>query len=237
MNNAPYGIELYLLPTYFIDSDHPDIIRFVKNTIGKEIDKKKIAVKLYHAVRDGWKYNPYNINLQHKELKASTLFNRENKSGYCIEKAGLLAACLRAADIPARLCFFDVKNHIGVEKFIDLIKTDILAFHACTDVYLDEKWVKATPAFNKELCDKLGVEVLEFDGEQDSVFQQFDKNGSVFMEYVKEYGSFHDVPHDMFVMLMKQYYPHFFSVEKQDKIMYGKNAESIPSKTIKASKS
>lgn len=220
MKNAPYGIELYLLPTYFIDCDHPDIIRFVKNTIGKEIDKKKIAQRLYLAVRDGWKYNPYNINLQHKELKASALFNRENKSGYCIEKACLLAACLRAANIPARLCFFDVKNHIGVERFIDLIKTDVLAFHACTDVYLDEKWVKATPAFNKELCDKLCVDVLEFDGEEDSVFQQFDKNGSVFMEYVKEYGSFHDVPHDMFVMLMKQYYPHFFSNQKQDKIMY-----------------
>jgi hypothetical protein len=63
MNNAPLGIELYLRPTYFVDSEQPDIQRFVKNTIGNEIDKTKNAVKLYYAVRDGWKYNPYNIDL------------------------------------------------------------------------------------------------------------------------------------------------------------------------------
>lgn len=219
MNNAPLGIELYLQPTFFIDSDHPDIQRFVKNVIGKELDKKNIAIKLYYAVRDGWRYNPYNIDLQHKALKASSLFNRENKSGYCIEKACLLAACLRAVNIPARLCFFDVKNHIGVEKLVELLKTDVLVFHACTDIYIDDNWIKATPAFNKELCEHLNVKPLEFDGVTDSIFQQYDNNNAAFMEYLKDYGSFHDVPHDMFVKLLHENYPHFFSDKQQDKAM------------------
>ena len=81
MNNAPLGLEIYLEPTYFVDSTQPDIVRFVKNTIGNEIDKTKNAIKLYNAVRDGWRYNPYNIDLKHTALKASSLFNRENKSG------------------------------------------------------------------------------------------------------------------------------------------------------------
>ena len=118
MKNAELGIELYLHPTYFIDSEQPDIQRYVKNIINGEIDKTKIAIKLYYAIRDGWRYNPYNIDLTHKAMKASSIFNRENKQGYCIEKACLLAACLRAVNIPARLCFFDVRNHIGVEKLI-----------------------------------------------------------------------------------------------------------------------
>lgn len=223
MNNAPLGIELYLLPTYFIDSEQPDIQRFVKNTIGNESDKTKIAVKLYYAVRDGWRYNPYNIDLHHQAMKASSLFNRENKSGYCIEKACLLAACLRAANIPSRLCFFDVRNHIGVDKLIKVLKTDVLVFHACTEIFLNENWVKATPAFNKELCAHIGVEPMEFDGENDSIFQQYDENGEVFMEYLNEYGSFHDVPHDMFVKLLHENYPHFFK-DKQDKAMI-KSAE------------
>jgi transglutaminase-like putative cysteine protease len=215
MNNAALGIELYLQPTYFVDSDQPDIIRFVKNTVGNEIDKTKNAVKLYYAVRDGWRYNPYNIDLRHVAMKASSLFNRDGKSGYCIEKACLYVACLRAAGIPSRFCFFDVRNHIGVEKLIETLKTDVLVFHACAEMLLNGKWVKATPAFNLELCQHLNVEPLEFDGENDSIFQQYDKNGEQFMEYLKEYGSFHDVPHDMFVMLLHQNYPHFFKSQEE----------------------
>ncbi|MFN8283911.1 MAG: transglutaminase-like domain-containing protein [Chitinophagales bacterium] len=215
MNNAPFGLDIYLEPTFFIDSNQPDIVRFVKNTIGNETDKTKNAVKLYNAVRDGWRYNPYNIDLKHNALKASSLFNRENKSGYCIEKACLLAACLRAAHIPSRLCFFDVKNHIGVEKLVELLKTDVLVFHACVDIYLNNNWVKATPAFNEALCKYLGVAPLEFDGVHDSIFQQYDEEGGIFMEYLKDYGTFHDVPHDMFVMLLKQNYPHFFAAQEE----------------------
>lgn len=220
MNNAPFGIDLYLYPTYFIDCNHEDVIAYAKNIVGDEQDKKQQAIKLYLAIRDGFRYNPYNINLKHSELKASTLLNRTSKSGYCTEKACLLAACLRVVGIPSRMCFFDVRNHIGVEKFIQLTKTDVLAFHACTDVYLDGNWVKATPAFNKELCDKLGVAVLEFDGETDSIFQQFDKTGGhQFMEYLHDYGTFHDIPHDMFVAQMKKHYGHFFEDLEATKAM------------------
>lgn len=211
MNNDNLGLELYLQATFFVDSDQPDIQRFVKNIIGAEIDKQKIAIKLYNAVRDGWRYNPYNIDLKHKAMKASSLFNRETKRGYCIEKACLLNACLRVAGIPSRFRFFDVKNHIGVEKLIQILKTDVLVFHACCEIYLNGKWIKATPAFNKELCEHLGVAPLEFDGENDSIFQQYDTDGGLFMDYLKDYGTFHDVPHDMFIMLLHQNYAHFFN--------------------------
>lgn len=219
MKNAPFGIELYLYPTYFIDCNHSDVIEYTKSIVGDEQNKTQQAIKIYNAVRDDFRYNPYNINLKHEELKASTLLNRSSKSGYCTEKACLLAACLRVVGIPSRMCFFDVKNHIGVDKFIEIIKTDVLTFHACTDIYLNEKWVKATPAFNKGLCDKLGVAVLEFDGENDSIFQQFDKSGNEFMEYLHDYGTFHDIPHDMFVAQMKKHYGHFFENLEATKAM------------------
>lgn len=223
MKNAPFGIELYLYPTYFIDCNHPDVIEYAYNIIGDEKDKKQQAIKLYNAIRDGFRYNPYNINLKHEELKASTLLNRASKSGYCTEKACLLAACLRVVGIPSRMCFFDVRNHIGVDKYIEIIKTDVLTFHACTDVYLEDKWVKATPAFNKTLCDKLGVAVLEFDGKNDSIFQEFDSIGNEFMEYLHDYGTFHDIPHDMFVAQMKKHYAHFFENLEATKAMVNDN--------------
>ena len=220
MKNAPFGIDLYLQPTFFIDSNHPDVIEYTKKIIQDETNPTQQAILLYNAVRDDFKYNPYNINLKHEELKASTLLNRASKSGYCTEKACLLAACLRVVNIPSRMCFFDVKNHIGVDKFIDIIKTDVLTFHACTDIYLEGKWVKATPAFNKELCNKQGVPVLEFDGKTDSIFQQFDEHGNKFMEYLQDFGSFHDIPHDMFVAQLKKHYGHFFQNEESFRAMF-----------------
>ena len=75
------------------------------------------------------------------------------------------------------------------------------------DVFLNGKWVKATPAFNKELCKLVGVEPLEFDGSNDSIFQEYNSEGSDFMEYLEDYGSFEDVPLEFIEQNMKDNYP------------------------------
>ncbi len=202
--------ELYLHPTYFVDAQHPAIVEYAeRKTLDCKDDIAK-AVALYYAVRDDIRYNPYNISLAHKDMKASSIIQREKAQGYCIEKACVYNACLRAVGIPSRFHFFDVKNHIGVERLIEILKTEVLVFHACSEVYLNDRWVKATPAFNKALCEHLDVAPLEFDGIEDSIFQEYDKEGGKFMDYLQDYGVFHDVPHDMFVMLLKKNYPHFF---------------------------
>ncbi len=205
--------ELYLHPSYFVDADHPAITTYAfEKTKNCNNDTEK-AIALYYAIRDDIRYNPYNISLQHKDMKASVILQREQRQGYCIEKSCVYNACLRAVGIPSRFHFFDVKNHIGVEKLIEILKTDVLVFHACSEVYLNGNWVKATPAFNKALCEHIGVTPLEFDGIHDSIFQEYDKSGGQFMDYLVDYGVFHDVPHDMFVMLLKKYYPHFFTYQ------------------------
>jgi transglutaminase-like putative cysteine protease len=218
MNEAILGLEIYLLPTYFVDSNHPDIIEYAKSIVKDEKDPVQQAILLYVAVRDGFRYNPYNISLKHVELKASTLLNRPSKQGYCTEKACLYNAVLRAVGIPSRFHFFDVRNHIGVERYYEILQTDVLAYHSCSEVYLNGKWVKATPAFNKELCEKTGVAVLEFNGIDDSIFQHYSPEGEEFMEYLFDYGTCHDVPHDMFVEALQKHYPHFFKL-RQDVCM------------------
>ncbi|MEM7105437.1 MAG: transglutaminase family protein [Bacteroidota bacterium] len=210
MNKHNNSLRLYLSPAYFIDSDHPIIVQKaheVVKDINGPIDQ---AIALNDFVRDSIRYNPYNINLDHHEMKASTVLTRPSGEAYCIEKACLLAAMARAVAIPARLGFSNVRNHIGTEKLEMHLKTDVMVFHGYTELYLNGKWVKATPAFNKGLCDYLGVDVLEFDGKNDSIFQEYDKEGSRYMEYLKDFGTFHDVPHDLFVKELKEHYPHFF---------------------------
>ena len=198
----------YLRPTAYIDSDHPAVIDYARThtSAQRPIDQ---AVELYYAIRDGFKYNPYELVLTKEGLKASSLLKKD--SGYCVEKANLMAACSRVLGIPSRLGFGIVKNHIGVEQVLKYLKTDLLVFHGYTELYLNGQWVKATPAFNKELCAYYQVAPLEFDGRHDSLFQEYTSTGHQFMEYKHEYGTFDDLPRDLFISELKKYYPHIFA--------------------------
>ncbi len=196
--------QLYLNATYFVDSDNAEVVEYAnKHTAGLQSEREK-AIGLYLAIRDGFKYDPYRLDFRPQGLKASDVLRRDY--GHCVSKAVLLAATARVVGIPSRLAFFNVKNHIATERLEQFLKTNELVFHGCTELYLEGRWVKATPAFNAALCQKLNVATLEFDGQEDSVFQQFDKSGNVFMHYTHEYGSFHDLPYDL---MMRQFRSHY----------------------------
>lgn len=208
----------HLQPTYYINSDHPDIIAFAEANKGTGKSQKEQAVSLYLAVRDGLRYNPYNITTEPYEMQASYFLKRGD--GHCVDKAILLAACARAVGIPSRLEFADVRNHISTQKFLDLLKTDVFAMHGITQMFIDGKWTKATPAFNIELCSYFNVAPLEYDGESDSIFQEFDGNKNKFMEYVANHGVFDDYPRDYFIGVMILRYPHLFDYERLRKLMW-----------------
>ena len=204
--------ENYLQPAEFINSNSEEVKLFTKKHIENSIDPVEQAVKLYYAVRDEFNYNPYDLDLSREAMKASSLLKRNY--GYCVEKACLLAACARVVGIPSRLGFARVRNHIATEKLEERLRTNVLVLHGFTELFLNGKWVKATPAFNKSLCVKLGVESLEFDGKEDSIFQSYNKEGSQFMEYLHDYGTFDDVPYNLFISELKSHYPHLFEVKQ-----------------------
>jgi len=201
----------YLQSTFFIDAAHPDVRAFAEKHTQEAHTPRAQAVALYYAVRDGFLYNPYKIDLRKKALKASALLARN--SGYCVEKANLLAAAGRALGIPTRLGFGIVQNHIGTSRLEEFLGTKKLVFHGYTEFFLEGQWVKATPAFNRELCTKLGVAPLEFDGKNDSLFQAYSEAGGAFMEYLHEYGTFADLPRDLFIAELKKHYGKVFKGE------------------------
>jgi transglutaminase-like putative cysteine protease len=209
-------MEAYLAPAFYIDSDHPAVRAWALSHASPDCSPTEKAIHLYYAVRDGFRYNPFHLDLRPASMKASHLLTRDG--GYCGEKACLLAAAARAVGIPARLGFAIVRNHIGTERLEDYLKTDKLVFHGFTELFLEGQWVKATPAFNKELCEKLGVAPLEFDGRQDSIFQEYDRQGGRFMEYLHDYGSFEDLPRDLFISEIRHHYPHFFEEGVPEKV-------------------
>lgn len=181
----------YLGVTAFMDFDHPAVKAFALDHAKGESDRER-AVSLYYAVRDGFRYDPYQFDVSVAGLRASTVLAQGH--GWCVNKAVLLAAVCRAVGIPARLGFADVRNHLSTERMRQSMDTDIFFYHGYTDILVDGEWRKATPAFNVELCDKFGLFPLEFDGVSDSIYHSFDKSGQRHMEYIRFRGEFADVP-------------------------------------------
>jgi transglutaminase-like putative cysteine protease len=199
----------YLKPGRFVDSDHPAVIDFAKKNCSGTTEREK-AVSLYYAVRDRIRYNPFQNFTLDDTYRASVCI--EQGSGWCVPKAALLAACARAVGIPARVGYADVRNHITTPELTAKMGTDLFVFHGYTDLLLDAGWVKATPAFNFSLCTRFRVKALEFDGRTDSLFHPFDQDNRRHMEYVRERGTYGDVPADEIRRVFSETYPKYFNL-------------------------
>ena len=195
----------FLQPARFIDSDAPNVRELARDAIKEARNDTERAIALYRAVRDLVLYDPYVDITSPRSYRASDVLALGR--AYCVGKACLLAAAARAAEIPARVGYADVRNHMTSPRLYALLGTDVFLWHSYADLCVEGRWVKATPAFNASLCDRLGVHVLEFDGRSDSLFQQFDRAGNRHMEYVLDRGTFADVPFDKIVADFRTHYP------------------------------
>jgi len=197
--------DAYLKPTAIIDSDQPRIVEVAQAAVadaGEEPVAK--AVRLYYWVRDAIWYDPYLPFDKPEHYRASSVLER--RRAFCIGKATLLCALGRASGIPARVGFADVLNHLATRQLREFMGSDVFVFHGYTEFYLEGRWVKATPAFNIELCRKHRVAPLEFNGREDSVFHPFNQDSKLFMEYVKDHGTFADIPVGRIVSACEQTY-------------------------------
>lgn len=193
-----------LAATTFIDMNHPEILSFLKK-YEKPGDLKATAIALFTAVRDGIRYDPYHIDFTEHGMKASTTL--ANRHGFCVTKAILYTALTRAAGIPTRLGFADVRNHLSTKRLMEAMGTDVFVYHGYAVLYLDGKWIKATPTFNKELCEKFSVVPLDFDGEHDALLQGFDSEGHMYMSYEKDRGIYQDLPMEAMMETNREAYP------------------------------
>ncbi len=184
--------ETFLEPAEYVDSGAPGIVAFARRVCEGATDDVTKAVRLYYAIRDGIVYTPYVDFTSPETFRASACLARG--SGFCVAKAALLAAAARASGIRARVGFADVRNHLTTPRLRQLMGTDVFYYHGYTELYLGGKWVKATPAFDRGLCERFGVRPLDFDGLEDSLFHPHDVAGRRHMEYVRDRGPSADVP-------------------------------------------
>jgi transglutaminase-like putative cysteine protease len=195
----------YLSAASFVDSGDPAIRAFAHQALGGAQTAKDKALALYGAVRDSIQYDPYVDFLDPAVFRASDVL-RAGK-GFCVGKSALLTAAARAAGIPARPGYADVRNHLTSKRLQDLVDGDIFYWHSYTELNIDGKWVKCTPAFDAALCARAKITPLDFDGINDSLFHPFDPAGRRHMEYLKDRGAFADVPFATIIADFKKFYP------------------------------
>ena len=182
----------FLKPGRFVESDAAPIVDFARSCVGNAEAPIDMAVRLYYAVRDSVLYDPYQAYAHHDAYSARVALERGR--GFCIAKAALLAACARAVAIPARLGFADVRNHLATPRLIEMNGSDVFGWHGYTELWLEGKFVKTTPAFNLSMCHRFDVTPLEFDGHSDSILHPYDRKDRRHMEYLVYRGTYTDVP-------------------------------------------
>ena len=207
---TPYGWPevgpLYLAATSFLDHEHPAVRGFVARAVGAVTGPREQAIRLFTAVRDEIRYDPYHVDLSPEGFRASRVL--EDGRGFCVPKAVLLAACARSVGIPAALGTSDVVNHFTSARLLERMGgCEVFMHHGWAALHLEGRWVKAVPAFNSGLCARMGVAPTDFDGVHDAVLQAFDAEGRQAMSYLKDHGVWSDVPLERIRSDYGAYYP------------------------------
>ena len=203
--DGPPGPE-YSAPTAWFDFDRPIVRDFAARAAADAPTATDKAVRLYYAVRDGIRYDPYSLERDPATYRASRVL--ADGAAYCIPKAILLVAAARACGIPAGLGLADVTNHLCTERLLRILGGNrLFPHHGYAALRLDGRWVKAAPAFNIELCDKFDVAPSEFDGRNHALLQEYDRRGRRHMDYVADHGVWPDFPYDRVMDDLAAFYP------------------------------
>jgi len=205
-------LERCLTPGFFVESSAKEIVQRAKKVIGDEKDSIEKAKKLFYWVRDEIRYNVYSKILVRDEHKATATLRRGN--GNCMQKATLLCALLRAAKIPARLGFADIRNLLVPDDLKKTMGTDLFVFHGFAEAYLNGKWVKMTPAFDIKTCKENGIVPVEFDGSNDAMLSPVDVNNRPHFQYVKFRGTYFDFPFEEMTKVAEEAYADLAEREK-----------------------
>jgi len=201
--------EESIRPTGFLDYESPLVRRFVERALPQDgLSAEEKAIRLYYAVRDDILYEIYGADLSRAGLRASAIIAAG--SGLCIHKSIVYAAAVRSVGIPSRLVLTDVRNHLASERLRQFVGGDVFHYHCLVSVWMDGRWVKATPVFNKKLCQLYGMKPLDFDGKADSLHHPYDDSGQKFMEFIRIHGDYDDFPYDAVIDGLRKAHPNLF---------------------------
>ena len=71
-----------------------------------------------------------------------------------------------------------------------------MPLHGFAELYIGDRWVHASPAYDLATCQKKGFIPVEFDGVKDAKDSECTKDGQPHMKHIKYHGPYEDLPLD-----------------------------------------
>ena len=202
----PNGIEACLGPTPGVDCHDPEIRTLAARLTEDARGGADAARRLFDFVRDEVRYIPFAPFMAIEDYHGRAALDRGY--GFCTQKSSLLVGLCRAAGIPARFRYADLVNHNLPGRLGWVLGSDRMVYHTYAELFVEGRWVKATPSFERPLCEKMGWRVVEFDGREDAVLHALDLGGRPHIEYVLDRGHLPHVPlADMLSTWLREYGP------------------------------
>jgi len=182
----------FLQATAAIEAEHPVIKAKADELAGDAASARDKVLRLFTFVRDQIPYNLFMISMHPDDFRAS--FILESQKGYCVQKAVLLCALARACGVPSRLALARIRNHRIPPALQARLGRNEFPGHGYNQFFLDDRWVSVAATFDAALCTRVGVPVVEFDGQNDAILPATALDGSPYIEYLEHYGYFDDLP-------------------------------------------
>ncbi len=182
----------HLAANDIIETDHPRIRALVAPLQDAAESTADLARRVFELARDSAVYSPYVPFYDRADYRATATLDRGR--GFCVQKAVVLVTLARAAGIPARLVFVDMRNHRAPQHLVEILGSNLFTWHCYGRLHIDGRWLDATPAFDRPLCEQYDLPLVEFDGRASAIFPAEDLAGRRYVEYVTERGVYDDVP-------------------------------------------
>jgi hypothetical protein len=187
----PDAIADFLEPTEFVNSDHGSIKKVVGNLKLPELPPRERATTAFRFVRDEINYK-FGAKKERDQYVASNIL--EARAGFCIQKAILLAALGRAAEIPTALVYCDYREQTLHPSLVKAIGTNIMYYHGYVAFHLDGTWRSADATFSPDIAEKNHYRLVRFDGTGDALLAPVTTDGKPHAEYLRVHGFFVDFP-------------------------------------------
>lgn len=193
-------------PTPGVDCESQAVRSLARRLAEGAASPSETAARLFAYVRDTVRYIPYAPFGRLSDYHGAEVLRRGY--GFCTQKSSLLVGLCRAAGIPARFRFADLLNHNLPGRLGYVLGSNRMVYHTYVEIWLQGRWLKATPSFERPLCEKMGWRVVDFDGTKDAILPATDLEGRLHIEYVRDRGSLPHLPlQDMLETWYREYGP------------------------------
>lgn len=188
--------------TDVIERDHPAVVERARAlTTGLASDRERAAA-LFEAVRDEVAYD-FAPRLQTRADWAASA-TLERGSGFCQQKAVLLAALARAVDIPAAIGFQRIVDHKLIDtRYEHLLPGGLITFHGFNWLWLDGAWHPADVTLDAGLCERRGYRLTALWPRERARLPLTDLAGQPHFDIQLELGPFADLPESLSTLISK----------------------------------